>query len=137
MRSYLHKFKLLRLGRKLGWTVGLNCFGPGRCIVHYGTVVVNGNARIGEIARLHAGVNIGANGGSKECPKIGDNVYFGPGAKVFGDITIASNVAIGTNAVVNRSFEEEGVTIAGVPARIVSHKGTEKIIKRYKENDSQ
>jgi len=31
-------------------------------------------------------------------------VYIGPGAKIFGYIIIADNIAIGTNSVVNKSF---------------------------------
>lgn len=95
--------------------------------------MVNGAARVGENARIQAGVNIGANGGSKKAPVIGDNVYFGPGAKVFGDREIASNISIAANAVVNKSFLTEGVTIGGVPAKIISNHGTERMIKRYKE----
>lgn len=44
--------------------------------------------------------------GSKKAPKIGDNVYIGPGAVLFGDIEIADNCWIGANAVVNKSFLE-------------------------------
>ena len=52
-------------------------------------------------------------------PIIGNNVYIGPGAILFGDITIADNVSIGANATVNRSFTESNVVIAGTPAEIV------------------
>ena len=128
--SAYYRYRLLKQGMKLGWSIDPNTFGPGMCIVHYGTVVVNPNAKIGENARLQAGVNIGANAGDSKAPQIGDNVYFGPGAKVFGDIVIASNVAIAANAVVNKSFYEEGVTLGGIPATIISHKGTERMIKR-------
>ena len=121
--SAVYKYRLNNLGMKLGWSVEPNVFGPGMCIVHYGTVVVNPNARIGKNARIHAGVKIGASGGRKKAPVIGDNVYFGPGAKIFGDIKIGSNIAIGANAVVNKSFEEDGVTLGGIPAKIISRKG--------------
>ena len=106
LMTIIYKMKLLKIGTKLGWSIDCNSFGPGLCIVHYGTVVVNSAAKIGENARLQAGVNIGASGGSEECPVIGDNVYFGPGAKVFGNIKIASNIAIASNAVVNKSCYE-------------------------------
>ena len=48
---------------------------------------------------------------------IGDNVYIGPGAKIFGDIRIADGIATGANCVVNRSFDEPGTSIAGLPSR--------------------
>lgn len=59
---------------------------------------------------------------------IGDNVYIGPGAILYGPIAIADNIAIGANALVNRSFVEPDITIAGVPARQVSSRGTSKIM---------
>ena len=126
----IYKYLLLRQGMKLGWTVEPNTFEQGLCIVHYGSVVVNGNARIGKNARLHAGVNIGASGGDKEAPIIGDNVYFGPGAKVFGKIELGSNIAIGANAVVNKSFREENVALGGIPAKIISENRSMRLINR-------
>jgi serine O-acetyltransferase len=66
-------------------------------------------------------VNIGGWDGGN--PRLGDNVYIGPGAKIFGDIDIASNIAIGANAVVNKSFMESGISIGGVPAVKVSDNG--------------
>ena len=53
------------------------------------------------------------------CPNIGDNVYIGPGAKIYGQIQIGSNCTIGANAVVTKSFERSGSLIAGVPARLL------------------
>lgn len=114
-----YKKRHSKLGIKLGLTIPPNCFGPGLSIPHYGNIVVNGRARIGRNCRLHSGVNIGASAGRKEAPQLGDNVYIGPGAILFGDIKIASNVTIGANATVNRSCEEEYVVLAGTPAKIV------------------
>lgn len=102
---------------KLGFSIPLNVFGPGLGIAHYGTIVVNGNAKIGANCRIHIAVNIGASNGSKKAPKLGNNVYIGPGVKIFGDITVADNVVIGANAVVNKSIDEEGSVVVGIPAR--------------------
>jgi serine O-acetyltransferase len=52
-------------------------------------------------------------------PKIGDNVYIGPGAILFGDIIIADNVTIAANATVNANIETPNVTIGGTPAKII------------------
>jgi serine O-acetyltransferase len=80
--------------------------------------VVNGAAKIGANCRLHVCVNIGTQAGyGNKAPIIGDNCYIGPGAKLYGDITIANNTAIGANSVVNKSFEENNIAIAGIPAR--------------------
>lgn len=51
--------------------------------------------------------------------------YIGPGAKIYGDIKIVDGIAIGTNAVVNESFLEPNITIAGIPDKKVSEKGSE------------
>lgn len=116
---------------KLGFSIPPNTFGPGLAIVHYGPIVVNGNARIGRNCRIHVCVNIGGSGGlvdaeTAKClaPHIGDEVYIGPGAKIFGPVRIADRCAVGANAVVNENFDAPGCSIAGVPARVVSDKGS-------------
>jgi serine O-acetyltransferase len=117
------------LSIKLGFTVPPNVFGPGLAIAHRGTIIVNSAARIGKNCRIHTCVNIGTQAGSSaKAPKIGNNVYIGPGAKIFGEIEIADNIAIGANAVVNKSFLEPGITIAGVPAKKISDKGSEELL---------
>ena len=105
---------------KLGLTIPKNVFGPGLCIVHHGTVVVSEKAQVGRFCRIHPGTCIGDYNGA---PILGDYVYIGPGAKLFGDIHIGNNVAIGANAVVNSSFEDTQ-TIGGIPARKLSYKSS-------------
>ena len=107
-----------RLGIKLGLTIPKNVFGPGLCIVHHGTVVVSEKAQVGRFCRIHPGTCIGDYNGA---PTLEDYVYIGPGAKLFGDIHIGNNVAIGANAVVNSSFEDNQ-TIGGIPAHHLSAK---------------
>lgn len=110
--------KYNRLSTLLGFTIPLGVFGPGLHIVHRGTIVVNGNAQIGNNCTINVGVNIGTQAGfDDKCPKIGNNVYIGPGAKLYGDIYIADNCAIGANAVVNKSCFEPYTIIAGIPAK--------------------
>lgn len=111
-----HKMRI-----KLGFSIPLNVFGPGLSIAHFGTIVVNGNAKIGKNCRIQECTTIGATNGSTEAPIIGDNIFIGSGARIIGNIKIANNIAIGANAVVTKDFEEEGITIAGVPARKVSN----------------
>jgi serine O-acetyltransferase len=90
------------------------------CIVHYGTIVVNSRAKIGENCRIHPSTSIGEYNG---IPTIGNNVYIGPGVKIFGGITIGNNVAIGANSVVNSNVPDN-VTIVGIPAKIISSKSS-------------
>lgn len=114
-----------------GFSIPLYTFGPGLSIAHYGTIVVNEHVRVGKNCRLHADVNIGAAAGtSYPAPQLGDNIYIGPGAKIYGPIVLADDLAIGANSVVNRSFEEPGISIAGSPARKISDKGSRGLLVR-------
>ncbi len=116
------------LSVKLGFDIPLNTFGPGLSIPHHGTIVVNHNAKIGANCRLHVCTNIGASAGIDKAPTIGDNCYIGPGAKIYGDISIADNTIIAANAAVGRSFEESGISIAGVPAKKIGEFDAKKVI---------
>jgi serine O-acetyltransferase len=125
-------FRLQRLGLVLGFEIPLNVFGPGLRIIHYGTIIVNSNARIGANCELQNLVHIAQNlhnaqkgADSDQAPTIGDNVFIGPGARVLGDITIADGIVIGANSVVVKSFYETNITIAGAPARKISDRGTD------------
>lgn len=126
---YYLRYKFKNLSLKLGFSIPPNVFGPGLSIAHYGTIVVNSNTKVGANCRMHACVNIGASGGEKEAPKLGDNIYIAPGAKIYGNITIPNNTAIGANAVVNKSFYKEHMAIAGVPAKIIGEVEIKKFIK--------
>ena len=114
-----YKYKYRNISHKLGFTIPINTCGPGLSIPHYGTIIINPNARIGCNCRLHACVNIGASAGRKEAPKIGDNCYLGPGVILFGEIEITDNITIGANSTVNKSFLNKNTVIAGTPAKEV------------------
>jgi len=117
--------KLRILGSSLGFYIFPNNFGPGLSISHAGTIIVNTNARIGANCRIHPGTVIATQAGPvSRTPRLGNNIYIGPGVKIFGDIEISDNIAIGANSVVNKSFTEPGITIAGVPAKKISNKGS-------------
>jgi len=116
-----------KLGFLLGFDIPINVFGPGLRINHWGLIVVNPNVRVGAFCDIHQGVNIGNQGSDTDVPVVGDNVWIGPGAKLFGKIEIASGCAIGANAVVNKSFLHSNVSIAGIPAKVVSEKGNANI----------
>lgn len=124
-----------RLSIRLGFTIAPGIFGPGLAIVHYGLLVIEPSTRIGRNCRVHAGVNIGRSGklvpgaeADRYSPRIGHNVYIGPGAKLYGPITIGDNCVVGANAVVTKSFPEPGVTLAGVPAKVIRTGGTGQMV---------
>jgi serine O-acetyltransferase len=119
-----------RLSLRLGFSLGPNIFGPGLAIVHHGLLIIDPTTRIGKNCRIHMGVHIGGAAQfvepgteSQYSPRIGDNVYIGPGAKIYGPVRIGNNCTIGANAVVTRSFPEDGLTLAGVPARVIATGG--------------
>ena len=126
-----------RLSVRLGFVIGSNIFGPGLAIVHYGNILFDPTTRVGKNCRIHVGTQIGSSAqftDPKEnhlhTPRIGDNVYIGPGAKLYGPIVIGSNCVIGANAVVNKSFPDDGLTIAGIPAKVIATGGTgDKVIR--------
>ncbi|MEP7221249.1 MAG: DapH/DapD/GlmU-related protein [Novosphingobium sp.] len=126
-----------RLSVKLGFSIGPNVFGPGLAIVHYGTIVIDPTARIGKNCRIHVGSHIGGAAqfvdpaeAHKYSPRIGHNVYIGPGAKLYGPIVVGDECVIGANAVVTKSFPEAGLTLAGVPAQVIATGGKgERVIR--------
>lgn len=123
------KIRLLRMSVKLGFSIPENVFGPGLAIVHYGTIVVNANAKVGSNCRIHADTNIGESGGLAGAPNIGNNVYIAPGVKIYGNISIANNTAIAANACVSSSFKDENILIGGIPAKYIKNIDIKQILK--------
>lgn len=104
---------------KTGISIPKNTCEKGLTLYHYGSIVINAACHIGENCCIMNNVNIGANGGSLKAPQIGKDVYIGPGAVIYGNITIADGCYIGANAVVNKSFEIPNSVIAGIPAKVI------------------
>lgn len=129
----LAKLRAYRYGAKCGYSIPLNVFGPGLCLGHIGTIVVNGGTKFGSNARIQACVNIGAfskfdeNWTIESAPTFGDNTYIGPGAKIFGKITIGNNVAIGANAVVSKNIQNHCTVIGS--NQIINEKGSIDMIR--------
>ena len=111
---YLNKKN--RLGRISNLDIQTGKFGKNFTIYHK-NIIINPNTIIGDNCKLHGNNCIGNDGKSEKSPIIGNNVDIGVGAIIIGDITIGDNIIIGANSLVNKSFKEEGITIAGVPAR--------------------
>lgn len=118
MSMWMHRRKNT-LGNRLGFKIPRNCFGPGLTIYHHGQVIINEGARIGANCRLHGGNCIGNNGKVNLAPQIGDGLDLGIGAKIIGGVTLGSHITVGANAVVTKSFPEDGLTLVGLPARIL------------------
>lgn len=87
--------------------------GPGLYIGHFGGITISPAAVIGTNCNIAQNVTIGVagNGEKRGVPKIGDNVHFAPGARVFGKIVIGNNVKIGANAVVNADIPDDSIAV--------------------------
>lgn len=125
IRKIIFKYKLLKYRNKFGINIPPNTVKKGLKIMHLGSILINKNASIGENCSMHINTAIVAGGINDEAPNIGNNVIIGIGSTILGKIVIADNCVIGAGAVVNKSFEKEGVTIAGVPAKIISYNGSD------------
>lgn len=121
----VERARLNRRAIRLGFVIPRNVFGPGLSLAHYGSIVVNGGARVGRNCRIHPGVVIGEL--DDQAPVIGNDVYLGPGAKLYGAIRIGDRAAVGANAVVNADVPADAV-VAGIPARVVSDRGSEGLL---------
>ena len=133
-------FKLLGMGMSIGQkfievTTGISIpfaadIGPGLYIGHFGALIVHSTVKIGAFCNLSQCVTIGEGGRAENrgAPVLGDFVWVGPGAKIFGNIHIGNEVAIGANAVVNRSLPDVAVA-AGIPCNVVNYRGSRDFIR--------
>lgn len=118
--SFWYKALKNRLGARLGFIISAGCFAEGLQLEHYGSVIVNPKARIGRNCKIHGNCCIGSTGGYPDnSPVIGDNVDIGQGAQILGGISIADGVRIGAGAVVVKDVLEPGVTVVGVPGKVL------------------
>lgn len=117
------KLRYVNLSHKLGFSIGFNVFGPGLCLEHYGSIIINQNATVGANCRIIGNAVIGATENHK-VPKLGNNVFIGFGAAIIGDVTVADGVAIGANAVVSKSILTPNITVGGIPAKQISNNGS-------------
>lgn len=92
---------------KTGIQIGINTFGKGLGLFHYGSIVVNGSARFGDYCVIQSDVNVSAG------VQGGDEIYIAPGAKILENVQIANNVIIGANAVVSKNITEANTSWGG------------------------
>lgn len=91
--------------------------GPGLRLLHPGAVVIAPGAVIGARLTIHSSVTVG--NGRDGAPTLGDDVNLAPGCRVLGAVRLGNRVRVYPNAVVTRSVEQDGVVLAGLPARVV------------------
>lgn len=101
--------------------------GGGLFFPHFSCIVINSGIKIGNNCTILSGVTIGSIRGPKGgVPQIGNNVVLTSGVKVIGNVKIGDNSIIGAGAVVVNDIPENSVAV-GVPAKVVSKNGYEKV----------
>ena len=111
------KFRMRRVGIKTGLEISPGTFGKGLYIPHWGPIIVNGSARLGDNCLVQSGVVIceGVQGGN--------HLYLAAGSKVLRNVTLADDIIVAANAVVTKSFEEPNIVVGGIPAKKISDNG--------------
>lgn len=93
--------------------------GPGMLLTHRHGILIEGV--IGKNCVIHHNVTIGQRGaaGDRGVPRIGDNVWIGPGAVISGAITIGDGVTISAGTVLSKDVPARCL-VAGNPGRVVA-----------------
>lgn len=112
--SYFIKYRYYRLGLKLGFNIGCDAFGYGLVLPHYGSLGCGSTNRFGNYCVIHTLTSVTDNG-----KIIGDALYLAKGAIITSRITLGNNISVGANSVVNKSFENDNIMIAGAPAKYI------------------
>ena len=110
---WLARLQLARESQRTGISISPGSFGPGLAVGHHGSVVVNGKVRAGAFCRIQSSTNIGTFRDQE--PVLGDFVYVGPGAVLFGGIKVGDRAQVGANAVVSIDVPHDSLAV-GVPA---------------------
>jgi len=94
--------------------------GPGLLVMHRHGVMV-GPAVIGSNCVIHQNVTIGQRvaGGDHGMPRIGDNVWIGPGAIITGAITVGDGATISAGTVLSRDVPAAAL-VGGNPGRVAA-----------------
>lgn len=134
LSHWLWGYKFYLLGRLLSqfgrFLTGIEIH-PGakigrRFFVDHGMgVVIGETSKIGDDVTLYHSVTLGGTltGKGKRHPTLQDRVIVGSGAQILGPVTIGEGARVGSNAVVLKDVPA-GVTMVGVPARIVAARET-------------
>ena len=115
-----------------------SCASVGEGVVINPGVVVNAFARVGDNSVIYSNaaiehetvlgenVYIGPGVCFSSNAKVGKNTFIGAGARIVPDIIIGSDVIAGAGSVIISNVPD-GVTVAGVPAKVINQSAASKI----------
>ena len=109
--SYYHKYFFLKYGLKCGYSIGADCFGYGLTLLHYGTIVIGSDNRIGNYSIIFPSTCIVQNAST-----IGESFFMGHGSIISKRVVLGDNVSLAAGSVLNHSYSAGNVTLAGSPA---------------------
>lgn len=116
---YLYHLSSLRKKSHIsGFQIPPGTCGKGLTIWHWGPIIVNSKARIGENCTLYPGVLIGHKSAGG-IPVIGNNVFIGSGTKIIGEVKIGNNVTIGQNCVIVKDIADNQTVVSNDRLRIL------------------
>jgi UDP-3-O-[3-hydroxymyristoyl] glucosamine N-acyltransferase len=89
-----------------------------------GTVIAHGT-KIGHGAQIKNNVHMANNVSIAGNAIVGQRCFLGSACVVSSSVKIADNTIVGAGAVVNKSSDEEYITLAGVPAKVIARNNFE------------
>jgi len=116
-----YRIVLKRLSYKFGFQIpAATSIGKGLYIGHFGSIIINYKAIIGDYCNLTHNITIGETfrGAKKGCPTIGNYVWIGTGAVIVGKINIGNNVLIAPNTYVNFDVPDNSI-VMGSQCKII------------------
>lgn len=116
---FRHHIMYKWLSNRMHMIIMPNTTGPGLTIHHIGDFThVRQACKIGKGCTLTVGTVFGHRRGGDEPCTVGDNCFFGIGAKILGSVKIGNNVTVGAYSLVLNDIPDNAV-VAGIPAKIV------------------
>lgn len=114
LRFLFSKVKLQYLSYLFGFQIEYTTvIGKGLYIGHFGRIIINSHAILGNNINLSPGITIGMTnrGKNKGVPTIGNDVWIGTNAVVVGGIRIGNDVMIAPNSFVNFDVPDHSIVI--------------------------
>lgn len=110
LRNYSHITSFQIPSHTCGW---------GLTIWHWGPIIINPAAKLGNHCTLYPGVLIGHKVQGGGAATIGNNVFIGAGTKIIGPVKIGDNVTIGQNCVITKDIPDNSVVVCNNENRII------------------